>query len=110
MKARVERRGEELIVVIPDEAARAERIEVNSEVEVRNTRLHPVFYMTLDEIGDRITPETLHGENVEVEVQRPYIVPADYMTLEEMCATITPETLHEETGWGPDVGKEIIEW
>ncbi len=62
MKARVQKRGKELVVVIPEEAAKAERIEVNSEVEVRNPGLHPVFYMTIDEICDRITPETLHGE------------------------------------------------
>jgi antitoxin MazE len=31
-------------------------------------------------------------------------------TLEELVAQITPENRHEETDWGPDVGKEIVEW
>jgi antitoxin component of MazEF toxin-antitoxin module len=76
MRARVQRRGDELVVVIPEEVAKEELI----------------------------------AEDVEVEIRRPYIVPADTMTLEEMCATITPENRHPETDWGPDVGKEIIEW
>ena len=70
---------------------------------MHNTRLHPVFYMTLDEIGDRITPDTSWRER-RGGVRRPYIVPADYMTLEEMYAD-PPETLHEETGWGLTSGK-----
>ena len=76
MKARVQRRDGELVVVIPAEAAAEEQIQEGLEVEIRNTSLHPAFYMTLD----------------------------------EMCASITPENRHEETDWGPDVGKEIIEW
>jgi antitoxin component of MazEF toxin-antitoxin module len=76
MRARVQRRGDELVVVIPEEVAKEELIQENAEVEVRNPSLHPVFYMTLDEMLDRITPETLHGE----------------------------------TDWGPDVGKEIVEY
>jgi antitoxin MazE len=31
-------------------------------------------------------------------------------TLEELVAEITPENRHEEIQWGPDVGKEIIDW
>lgn len=31
-------------------------------------------------------------------------------TLEELVEQITPENRHGETDWGPDVGKEIIEW
>ena len=76
VKVRVQLRDGELLVVIPADAAANEQIEEDVEVEVRNPGLHPAFYMTL----------------------------------EEMCAKITPETLHEETDWGPDVGKEIIEW
>jgi antitoxin component of MazEF toxin-antitoxin module len=76
MKVKVQRRDGELVVVLPEEVAKKELIDENIEVEVRNPHLHPVFYMTLDEICDRITPETLHGE----------------------------------TDWGPDVGKEIVEW
>jgi len=31
-------------------------------------------------------------------------------TLEKLVAQITPENRHEATDWGPDVGKEIVEW
>jgi len=31
-------------------------------------------------------------------------------TLEELVAQITPENRHPETDWGPDVGREKIEW
>jgi antitoxin MazE len=31
------------------------------------------------------------------------------LTLEELVAQITPENRYEETEWGPDRGKEIIE-
>ena len=31
-------------------------------------------------------------------------------TLKELVAQITPENRHKETQWGPDVGKEVIEW
>jgi antitoxin MazE len=31
-------------------------------------------------------------------------------TLEELMAGITHENCHGEIDWGPDVGKELIEW
>jgi len=31
-------------------------------------------------------------------------------TLEQLVAQITPENRYEETDWGTDVGKEIVEW
>ena len=31
-------------------------------------------------------------------------------SLEELVAKITPENRYEESDWGPDVGKEIVEW
>lgn len=31
-------------------------------------------------------------------------------TLKELVAKITPENRYGETDWGPDVGKEIVEW
>ena len=31
-------------------------------------------------------------------------------TLDELVAQITPENRHPETDWGPDVGREKIEW
>ena len=41
-----------------------------------------------------------------VELRRAEKVP----TLEELVAQITPKNRYEETTWGPDRGKEIIEW
>jgi antitoxin component of MazEF toxin-antitoxin module len=74
MIGKAQRRDGVLIVVITEDAAKAEGIEENTVVAIRPA--HPVEYMTLDEICDKITPETLHD-------------PID---------------------WGPDVGKEIIEY
>jgi antitoxin component of MazEF toxin-antitoxin module len=74
MIGKVQRRDGELIVVIPDDAAKAEGIEEGTVLAIRPA--HPVEYMTLDEMLDRITPETLH----------------------------------EAIDWGPDVGKEIVEY
>ena len=31
-------------------------------------------------------------------------------TLEDLVAGITAENCRGETDWGPDVGKEIVEW
>jgi antitoxin MazE len=31
-------------------------------------------------------------------------------TLKELVAQITSENRHKESPWGPDVGKEIVEW
>jgi len=74
MIGKVQRRDGELIVVIPEDAAKAEGIDEGTVLAIRPA--HPVEYMTLDEMLDKITPETLHGE----------------------------------TDWGPDVGKEIVEY
>jgi len=53
--------------------------------------------------GDSIVIETLDG--------RVQLRPAERIpTLEELVAQITKQNRHEETDWGPDVGKEIIEW
>jgi antitoxin component of MazEF toxin-antitoxin module len=32
------------------------------------------------------------------------------VTLEELVLQITPENRYREIDWGPDVGKEIVEW
>ena len=32
------------------------------------------------------------------------------LTPKELVAGITPENRHGEIDWGPDVGKEIVEW
>lgn len=60
MKGKVERRGGELIIVIPEDEAKQEGIEENDVVIVR--RAHPIDLMTLEEMCDAITPETVHGE------------------------------------------------
>jgi antitoxin MazE len=53
--------------------------------------------------GDSIVIEARRGR---VELRRAEKVP----TLEELVAQITPKNRYEETKWGPDRGKEIIEW
>jgi antitoxin MazE len=53
--------------------------------------------------GDSIVIEAKRGR---VELRRAEKVP----TLEELVAQITPKNRYEETAWGPDRGKEIIEW
>lgn len=74
MISKVQRRDGELIVIIPEDAAKAEGIDESTVLAIRPA--HPVEYMTLD----------------------------------EMCARITPENRHEAVDWGPDVGKEIVEY
>jgi antitoxin MazE len=53
--------------------------------------------------GDPILIEVVKGR---IELRPAERIP----TLEELVAQITPQNRHEETDWGPDVGKEIIEW
>jgi len=53
--------------------------------------------------GDPILIEALDGR---VELRAAERIP----TLEELVAQITPENRDEEMDWGPDVGKEIVEW
>jgi antitoxin MazE len=53
--------------------------------------------------GDPILIEVVKGR---IELRPAERIP----TLEELVAQITPENRYEETDWGPDVGKEIIEW
>ena len=36
--------------------------------------------------------------------------PEGIPTLEELVAQITPDNCCQETDWGPDRGKEIVEW
>ena len=52
--------------------------------------------------GDSISIKLL---DARIELHRLERIP----TLEELVAQITPENRHEETMWGPDRGKEIIE-
>jgi antitoxin component of MazEF toxin-antitoxin module len=60
MKALVQRHDGKLVVIIPDDLAEQELIEENVEVEIRRPYVVPADYLTLDEMLDRITPETLH--------------------------------------------------
>jgi antitoxin MazE len=53
--------------------------------------------------GDSIVIEAKRGR---VELRRAEKVP----TLGELVAQITPKNRYKETTWGPDRGKEIIEW
>jgi antitoxin MazE len=53
--------------------------------------------------GDPILIEAIEGH---IELRPAERIP----TLEELVAQITPENRHEEIDWGPDVGKEIVEW
>lgn len=53
--------------------------------------------------GDSIVIEALEGH---IELRPAERIP----TLEELVAQITPENRHKETDWGPDRGKEVVEW
>lgn len=53
--------------------------------------------------GDAIVIEADQGR---IELRRAPRIPA----LEELVAQITPENRHPETDWGPNVGREKIEW
>lgn len=53
--------------------------------------------------GDPIVIEALKGR---IELRPAERIP----TLEELVAQITPENRYDETHWGPDLGKEIVEW
>jgi len=80
MKARIQRRDGDLVVVIPEEVAKEERLGEGAEV----------ILWRIEDISA--------------------IDPTAHMTLAEMIEKITPETLHGEIDWGPDVGNEIVEW
>jgi len=53
--------------------------------------------------GDAVVIKAAKGR---IELRRADRIP----TLEELVAQITPENRHPETDWGPDVGREKIEW
>jgi antitoxin MazE len=80
-KAKVVKCGNSLAVAIPKAVAEQARLQE----------------------GDLIEIEALEGR---IELRRA----ARTLTLEELVAQITPENRHGETAWGPDVGKEVIEW
>jgi antitoxin MazE len=53
--------------------------------------------------GDAVVIKAAKGR---IEVRRAERIP----TLEELVAQITPDNRYTETDWGPDVGREKIEW
>ena len=53
--------------------------------------------------GDAVEIKAAKGR---IEVRHAERVP----TLEELVARITPENRYAETDWGPEVGREKIEW
>jgi len=53
--------------------------------------------------GDSILLEVAKGR---IELRRIKEIP----TLRQLVAQITPENRYEETDWGPDRGKEKVEW
>jgi antitoxin MazE len=48
----------------------------------------------------------LKADKGRIELRRTDKIPS----LEELVAKITPENRYAETDWGPDVGREKVEW
>ncbi len=80
-KAQMAKWGNSLAVRIPKEIAREARLQEGDTVEVKAAK-------------------------GKVEVSRVERIP----TLEELVAQITPENRYPETDWGPDSGRERVEW
>lgn len=80
-RAQVVKWGNSLAVRIPKSVAQEARMQEGDAVVIKAAR-------------NRI--ELLRAEKIP--------------TLKELVAKITPENRHQETDWGPDVGKEIVEW
>ncbi len=80
-KAQVAKWGNSLAVRIPKDVAEQARLQE----------------------GDPIVIEALNGH---IQLRPAERIP----TLDELVAQITKENRQEETNWGPDRGKEIIEW
>jgi antitoxin MazE len=80
-KAHVAKWGNSLAVRIPREVAERARLRE----------------------GDPIVIEAMEGY---VELRSAERIP----TFEDLVAQITPENRYQETDWGPDRGKEIVEW
>ena len=80
-KAQMAKWGNSLAVRIPKEVAEQARLQE----------------------GDAIVIKAAKGK---IELRRAEQIP----TLEELVAQITPENRYSETDWGPDVGREKVEW
>ncbi len=53
------------------------------------------------------------GDAIVIDVSEGHVElrPAERIpTLAELVAQITAQNRYDETDWGPDVGKEIVEW
>lgn len=53
--------------------------------------------------GDPVVLDAARGE---ISLRRKEAVP----TLKELVAQITPENRYDEIPWGPEIGKERVEW
>ncbi|HZQ69678.1 MAG TPA: AbrB/MazE/SpoVT family DNA-binding domain-containing protein [Terriglobales bacterium] len=80
-KAQVVKWGNSLAVRIPKAVAEEAHMQEGDALVIRAA-------------GDRI------------ELRHAKVIP----TLEELVARITPENRYQETDWGPDRGKEKVEW
>jgi len=80
-KAQMAKWGNSLAIRIPKAVAEKARLREGDSVEIR-------------------------ADKGRIELRRTEKIP----TLEELVAQITPENRHPEVDWGPDVGREKIEW
>ncbi len=80
-KAQMAKWGNSLAIRIPKAIAEKARLEEGDAVEIK-------------------------ADKGRIELRRADKIP----TLEELVAQITPENRHPEVDWGPDVGRETIEW
>ncbi len=80
-KAQMAKWGNSLAVRIPKEVAEQARLKEGDAVEIKAAK-------------------------GKIEVCRAERIP----TLEELVAQITPENRYPETDWGPDIGREKVEW
>jgi antitoxin MazE len=80
-KAQMAKWGNSLAIRIPKDVAQQARLQEGDAIEIK-------------------------AGNGRIEVRRAERIP----TLEELVAQITPENRHPETDWGPEVGREKIEW
>ncbi len=80
-KTQMAKWGNSLAVRIPKEVAEQARLQEGDAVEIRAAK-------------------------GKIEVRRAAQIP----TLEELIAQITTENRYPATNWGPDVGREEVEW
>jgi len=81
VKAQMAKWGNSLAVRIPKAVAEKARLQEGDAVEIK-------------------------ADKGRIELRRADSVP----TLEELVAQITPQNRNPEIDWGPDIGREKIEW